>query len=148
MSNKRKKYFVDHSVQGAILLRLLIHWAVFVITAGAFLLFIELLTGVPRDAGKNLASRHGPTLLAVLVLTPVFLRDLCRFTNRFAGPMVRLRQAMHDLAEGREVEPIHFREGAFWTELATDFNEVIQRVNSRPCNVDKTEDASTAIETK
>ena len=128
MANKRKKHFVDWSVQGAILLRLILHWALFVFAAGAFLYFIELVGGAPRNAGKILVARHGPTVLAVLVLAPIFLRDLCKLTNRFAGPMVRLRRAMHDLAEGRDVAPIQIRDGDFWGELAVDFDRVVDRV--------------------
>jgi signal transduction histidine kinase len=129
-ANQRKKYFVDRSVQGSILLHIVAHWAMFLVVAGVFLFFIELLVGDPRDAGKNLLARHGPTLLAVLVLAPILIRDLCRLTNRFAGPMVRLRRAMHDLAEGREVSPIHFRDRDFWEDLAIDFNRVAERVQS------------------
>ena len=44
--------------------------------------------------------------------------------------MVRLRRAMRGLAEGREVSPIQFRKHDFWKELATDFNRVVQRVQS------------------
>ena len=130
MSIQRKRLFVDRSVQGAILLRLIIHWVLFLFAAGAFLYFIELLGGSPRDAGKNMVSRHAPTVLAVLVLAPIFLRDLCKLTNRFAGPMVRLRRAMHDLAEGREGASIHFRDGDFWDELAVDFNRIVERVQA------------------
>ena len=106
MPSKRIRHFVDGSVQGAILFRLAMHCGLFLFVAGAFLYFVELLAGAPHDAGKNLLPRHSPTVLAMLVLVPVFIRDLCGLTNRFAGPMVRLRQAMHDLAEGREVTPI------------------------------------------
>lgn len=130
MKNKRKKHFVDRSVQGAILLRLVMHWGLFIVTAAAFLYFVELLTGAPHEAGKNLAARHGPTVLAVLVLAPIFLRDLCKLTNRFAGPMVRLRRAMHDLAEGRKVAPVQLRDGDFWKEFAVDFNRVVERVQN------------------
>lgn len=129
-TNQRQTHFVDRTVQGAILLRILAHWALFLFAAGVFLFFIELLAGDPRDAGKNLLSRHGPTVLAILVLAPILIRDLCRLTNRFAGPIVRLRRAMHDLAEGREVSPIHFRERDFWKDLAIDFNRVVERVQS------------------
>lgn len=143
MTNKRKKHFADRSVQGAMLLRLVVHWAVFLVVAGAFLFFVELLAGTPRETGKSLASRHGPTVLAVFALAPIFLRDLCKLTNRFAGPMVRLRRAMRDLADGREVAPVQFRDGDFWQELAEDFNRVRTRVHclsnkvksgeTRPC---------------
>lgn len=130
MKNNRKRKFVDPTLQGAILLRLVLHWALFVVTAGAFLVFVEMVTSPPGNAGKSLVSRHGPTLLALIVLAPIFLRDLCNLTNRFAGPMVRLKQAMRDLAEGREVAPLCFREDDFWKDLAYDFNRVVERAQS------------------
>ena len=148
MKNKRKKHFVDQSVQGAILLRFVMHWAFFLVVAGAFLYFVELLVGTPRDAGKNLVARHGPTALAVLVLAPIFLRDLCKLTNRFAGPMVRLRRAMRDLAEGRDVAPIQFREGDFWIGLAADFNGVIKRVQSTNNEAEHTDIFEKPVETE
>ena len=46
MAKKRKKYFVDRSVQGAILLRIVAHWVLFLFAAGLFLLFIEMLAAI------------------------------------------------------------------------------------------------------
>jgi hypothetical protein len=128
MAGKRKKYFVDRSVQGAILLRLVMHWTMFVIVAGTFLYFVEMIVSPPGEAGRNVVSRHGPTVLAVVVLAPIFLRDLCKLTNRFAGPMVRLQRAMRDLAEGRDVPAFHFRDGDYWQQLAIDFNQIATRM--------------------
>ena len=51
--------------------------------------------------------------------------------------MVRLRRSMHDLAEGRDVATIQFREGDFWQELAVDFNRVVGRVKSAQDNVEE-----------
>ena len=135
--SKRKKYFVDRSVQGTLLLHIVAHWAVFLFAAGLFVLFVELLAGNPRDVGKNFLHRSGPTLLALLALAPLFLRDLCKLSHRFAGPMVRLRRAMRDLADGREVSPIHFRENDFWKDVASDFNRVVKRVQSTGANLDE-----------
>lgn len=134
-SSNRKRYFVDRDVQGAILLRLVTHLAVFLFVTGVFLIFIEMVAA-PRDAVKNLLPRHGPTLFAMLVLAPIFIRDLCKLTNRFAGPMVRLKRAMHDLAEGREVAPVHFRQRDFWQDIASDFNRIVERVQSTNTTLD------------
>lgn len=130
MEKQRKRYFVDHSVQGAILVRLCMYFVLFILSAGALLFFVEALIDDPRKAGENFLQRYGPTILAGLVLTPVFFLDLCKLTNRFAGPMVRLRRSMNALADGEEVNPIHFRDGDFWQELAEDFNRVIARVEA------------------
>ena len=127
---QRKKQFIDRAVQGALLLHFVGHWVFFLIAVSASLFFIDMLIGDPRDAWKNVVPRHGPILLVMLVLTPIFIRDLFHLSNRFAGPMVRLRRVMHDLAEGREVSPIHFRDRDFWKDLATDFNRVAERVQA------------------
>ncbi len=131
---QRKKQFIDTAVQGTLLLHIVGHWMFFILAAGALLFFIEMLTGPPRDAWKNMLPRHGPTVLVMLVLTPIFLRDLCKLSNRFTGPMVRLRRAMRDLADGREVSPIHFRERDFWQDLPADFNRVVERVQASTTN--------------
>ena len=134
---QRKKQFVDRAVQGTLLLHIVGHWAFFLFATGALLLFVEMLIGDPRDAWRNLLHRHTPTVMVVLVLAPIFIRDLCKLTNRFAGPMVRLRRAMRDLAEGREVAPVHFRKRDFWQDLATDFNRAVEHVQaSTPPAVD------------
>ena len=127
---QRKKKFVDRAVQGTLLLHIVGHWTFFLFATGALLLFVEMVVGDPRNAWGNLLHRHGPTVLTVLVLAPIFIRDLCKLSNRFAGPMVRLRRAMHDLAEGREVSPIHFRKHDFWKDITVDFNRVVERVQA------------------
>ncbi|MDP6060608.1 MAG: hypothetical protein QGH33_17015 [Pirellulaceae bacterium] len=128
-SNKRRrKQFVDRAVQGTLLLHLVAHWVFFLLAAVAFLYFVEMLAGDPRNLGRSLFHRHGPTVLAVLVLAPIFLLDLCKLSNWFAGPVIRLRRGMRELAEGRDVSQIKFRENDFWQDLATDFNQVVERV--------------------
>ncbi len=140
MSNQRKKTYVDKNVQGAILMRLVMHWSLFLIAGAAFLYFIELLGPAPHEAGKNVLNRHAPTVLVVLALAPIFLRDLSRLTNRFAGPMVRLRAALRELAEGGDVAPIKFRDHDFWKEIADDFNRVLERVQTTSNDVEHDDD--------
>lgn len=134
MTRKRTKNFIDRSVQGSVLLRLVAHWMLFLVTAGAFLFFVELLTSDPRDAGRNVWLRYGPVSLTVIVLGPIFLHDLCKVTNRIAGPILRLRKAMRELADGQDVAPIEFREGDFWQDLAVEFNRVLERVQTKNCS--------------
>ena len=64
-----------------------------------------------------------------MVLLPVALIDMARMSNRFAGPILRLRRAVRDLADGREVEPIKFRDHDYWGDFAEDFNRVVARMN-------------------
>ena len=62
--------------------------------------------------------------MASLLLLPGVIFDLVRLSNRFAGPMFRLRRSMHDLAQGKPVDAVHFRHGDFWQEFADDFNTI------------------------
>jgi len=128
--NLRQKNYVDRVVQGTLLLHIVGHWLLFVLTAGIFLFFVEMMSGDPLNVWESLKHRHGPTLFVAAILGPLFLYDLCKLSNRFAGPMVRLRRSMQALAEGREVTPLQFREGDFWKDLATSFNCIAERVQS------------------
>ena len=57
----------------------------------------------------------GPALVASLVLLPIVVVDIIRLSNRFsAGPMVRMRRAMQNLAKGERVPPLQFRDNDFW----------------------------------
>ena len=51
-------------------------------------------------------------------------------TNRFAGPMFRLKRLMQQAAAGEHVEPITFRDDDYWHEFANDFNQLIVRMES------------------
>lgn len=130
MQNKRKRHFIDRTVQGAILRRLAMHWFLSLALMGGLLYFVELLLVEPQNAWGNLVERHAATVLVICALAPIFLYDLCVLTNRFAGPMVRLRRAMKSLADGEDVAEVRFREQDYWGDLAEDFNRVLRRLRS------------------
>ena len=56
------------------------------------------------------------------MLLPMVLGRHRALSNRFTGPMLRLRRSMRALARGEHVEPIEFRGGDFWQEFAAEFN--------------------------
>jgi hypothetical protein len=49
-------------------------------------------------------------------------------TNRFVGPLQRIRRVVRDLAAGHDVPFIAFRKGDYWCELAEDVNRLNDRV--------------------
>jgi len=49
-------------------------------------------------------------------------------SNKFVGPVMRLRNGLRDLAEGRPAQPLNFRDDDFWREMATDFNRAAAHV--------------------
>ena len=61
----------------------------------------------------------------------MFIRDSFRLSNRFAGPIGRVRHALHELAEGKPFVPIELRKGDFWPEIAQELNAAVERVTRK-----------------
>jgi hypothetical protein len=136
----RKRLFVDPKVQGALVLRVLLYWVVCVITITLMLLCWNVLR-TPRMFYTFLDDmwyRYAPAILASFVLLPMVMVDIIRLSNRFAGPLYRLRRSMRAFARGEHVEPIRFREGDFWREFAEEFNAVVARVQSEAAPASRT----------
>ncbi len=131
--NVRKQLFVDPKVQGALIGRVVLYWIVCLITVTLMLLCWRILTGPARPFYTHFDAmwfHYGPALVASLLLLPLVIMDIVRLSNRFAGPLLRLRRAMRALARGEHVEPIHFRQGDFWHEFAEEFNGILKRVQT------------------
>lgn len=73
-------------------------------------------------------GEHGTVLLAALLMLPIMLLDVLYISNRFVGPVYRMRRSLRALAAGEYVAPIHFRKGDFQPELADEFNAVANYV--------------------
>ena len=119
--------FVDARVQGAMLLRLVTYWLLGLLAISQILLCWNIISGPPRPFFDMfrfdiLWAEHGEVVVASLIMLPIFLIDTIVVTNRFAGPLYRLRGAIRSLASGERVEPLKFRDKDFWRGLADEFN--------------------------
>ena len=126
----RKRSFVDYRVQGALVVRAVLYWLTCLVTMTLLLLAWHMIMGPVRPLKAHLTelwTLYGPVAVASLVLLPGVIFDLVRLSNRFTGPMFRLRRSMHDLAQGKPVAAVQFRQGDFWREFADDFNTVATR---------------------
>lgn len=133
---KRGTRFVDWKIQGALVGHTLFHWASFWIASVAVVYGLQILNGVvsgdPESSVASVSSamwdRYQPLAFAVIALLPLFCLDLILWSHRFAGPMIRIRRALHDLASGKSVQPIRLRAGDYWTDIAEDINLLQQRI--------------------
>ena len=123
----RKCLFVDPKVQGALIARVVLYWLVCLIGITLMLLCWQIITG-PRQPFylhfSDLWFHYGPALIASCLLLPLVIVDVVRFSNRFAGPLLRLRRSMRELARGQYVERLEFRNDDFWQEIANEFNTI------------------------
>jgi hypothetical protein len=128
---KRKKLLVDGLVQGALLGRVVLYWLSCLVSMGLMLACWQVLASPGQPFYRQLDEvllRYGPAVLASLLLLPMVLMDILRFSNRFAGPMVRMRRTLEAMARGEQVEPLRFRDADFWQELADQVNQVAERI--------------------
>ena len=134
MSNKkslRKHLFVDPKVQGALVTRVVLYWVVCLITITLMLLCWRIITGPARMFYTHFNDMwffYGPALVASFVLLPLVIVDIIRVSNRFTGPILRLRRSIRELARGEHVHPISFRDGDYWQEFADEFNTLLARL--------------------
>jgi hypothetical protein len=127
----RRQLFVDPKVQGALLLRAIGYWFFCLLTMALSLLLWQLFTGPARLFYLHFDDMlywYGPAAVASLLVLPLVIIDCVRLSNRFAGPLYRLRRELRRLGAGETVKPIHFRDGDFWLEFADEFNAVAKRV--------------------
>jgi hypothetical protein len=130
---ERKRIFIDRRVQGALIFRVIVYWIMTVVALTLMLLCWRIVTGPARMFYTHLDDmwfHFGPALIASFVLLPVVIYDIVQMSNRFCGPLFRLRQTMRATARGEHAGPISFREGDFWPEVATEFNAMMARLQA------------------
>lgn len=131
-SFKRSQVFVDSKVQGALLWRTVTYWCYAMLTIMASIVCWRILvTGVAQPFNIHLNDvlySLSPMILGAAIMLPILLFDMARLTNRFVGPLYRLRNEMRRLARGEKVPPLRFRDDDFWHEIAEEFNAVVARV--------------------
>lgn len=129
--NLRRREYVDPVVQGALMRRLVLHWTSFIALAGSLAVGLQWVQDPFATTTETLARAwwtHGISLMLLVSLMPIFIYDSVKLSNRFTGPISRLRVALRTIAEGDTPPRVVFRDNDFWNELATDFNKLAERL--------------------
>ncbi len=109
---QRKHLFVDPKIQGALIVRVVLYWIVCLITFTAMLFCWRMMSGPVGTAPvpfEDMWLYYRPAILASFLLLPMVIIDIIQLSNRFVGPLLRLRRSMRALARGEDVEPLEFR---------------------------------------
>ncbi|MEQ8790298.1 MAG: hypothetical protein RIC55_28640 [Pirellulaceae bacterium] len=133
MKSKRRRLLIDRPVQLGIVARLALHWATFLIAVVVALPLLRLFVFGDLTVPLTERARHAGAdalILAVvfLCLFPYFMHDMLRTTNRFAGPMYRLQEAIRSTGRGKSFKPISFRSDDMWQDVAGEFNAMVGRL--------------------
>jgi hypothetical protein len=130
----RRKKFIDPRVQGSLVRRLVFHWLVFTIVTAlaAFVLLVLSNPFQPLSTHiENLTWTHGPLLLVMFFMIPVFVVDTIKLSHRFTGPIFALRRAMREVTEGKPPRKLKFRSNDFWQELAEEYNAMLAKLEAK-----------------
>ena len=134
----RKKNYVDNQVQGALLRRIFSHWFMFFLVAGVTIIMMRTLLGdVNVPIGERFRDQIGEFTFFALVMAalfPAFMLDTVRFSNRFVGPIGRLRRHLQQLSNG-DTSECKFRGDDFWIEAAEEFNAVAALVEKQKTEI-------------
>jgi methyl-accepting chemotaxis protein len=129
---QRKRLFVDARVQGALFIRIVVYWFSGLAVIGELALYWHDLLHPGRPFFDQfdfsiLFQEYAPVVVASLFILSLVLYDTLVLTNRFAGPILRLRRSMRALAAGEAVQPLRFRKRDFWQGIAQEFNAIVQQ---------------------
>ncbi len=134
----RHRLFVDPEVQAALILRVMTYWML-CLAAVALMLFCWQVVSLPTRSIwghlEDLWFRFGPPFFASLIVLPLILMDIIRLSNRFSGPLIRVRRTMRALARGERVARLRFRKDDFWQNFAEECNAVAKRIADLECAV-------------
>ncbi len=142
MKHARKQNYIDSQVQGALLKRIVLHWFLYFIVAGLAIVLLQAMLSGPE--GEPLATRVAQeagefTLVGLILICifPAFLLDTIRFSNRFVGPVGRLRKYLRHLGQDGNTEELSFRGNDFWSEMAEEYNVVAKRLEDQASEIER-----------
>ena len=139
----RRRIFIHGPIQGALISRIALYWLLSMFIQALLIMLLSVGSGSADDLYQMTQQFwwHVKLVLVSSLLTlPLLMLDIIKLSHRWVGPIFRLRTAMQALAMGESVQPLTFRAGDFWPDLAGDFNAVLGRVQ----HLDRAQDTEPA----
>ena len=136
---KRTRLLVDPAFQYRLLVRVLLYTFLWTVVALHFS-FVFYVIGMVFENGPKHSfidtyleffSHEKAVLLTLVLLAPLVLFDLLKFSHRIAGPLYRCRRVMRDMAAGKIVPAFQPREKDLMKDVFEDFNALIREWNRR-----------------
>lgn len=130
----RRRVFVDRKVQGSLVAGMVRYWLLSMAAAGGLTVlgWIFIFPGVGAFVGPDaFMTQVFPMALigigASALVLPVLLFDLVRVSHKFAGPLLRLKNSMSEVAAGGELNRVEFRDEDYWHDVAEAYNQMLAR---------------------
>jgi hypothetical protein len=130
-NNRRRRKFVDTKIQGAVLKQSVYYW---LWGSATFALILFVYRIVPATiSGNGSLLEHSwyylaPIAFASGILLPLVILRAIHFSHQFVGPMLRIRQALFQLADGEPAPVIKLREDDHLSEVAEAVNAISEKM--------------------
>lgn len=136
-NNFRKSKYVNSFLQGNLMLRMVMYWAIYNFALLSAMVGENLMRVIPdmlsgtrsysfQQFVSEFADRQSPMLLAMSVLCPILIWDMLRYSHRIAGPLYRFRKALTDHIAGEPLQKIKLRDGDMLLDFQDTWNEFVQ----------------------
>jgi hypothetical protein len=128
---RRKRLLVADEVQYLLLLRITIHWIIFLVATcialAVWIYWIDMPLATTAEKHTAFLRICIPLLVCSLVTVPVFVYDIAKLSNQFAGPITRIRASLARYLDSGMIDPVNLRKRDCWQGLANDFNRLLHR---------------------
>lgn len=122
----RRQLMLDQEVQGMLINRVVLYWFVCLAGTGLAAWSWSIFTQEQPLSIPAIIVQLAPAWIGSLILLPLCLVDILRQSNRFVGPVLRMRNTMKCVQLGDAIEPMQARDDDFWGDLIDRFNEIAQ----------------------
>lgn len=131
MRKKRKQLLVEPRVQLTLIRRVVVYWLCTAATVEFLYLTRQIAIGPEQSSfwgyffNDDLWQAAIRLAIGALVVLPLIIWDMLRMSNRFAGPIYRMRRTLRKVADNGPIENVKLRQGDFWGDFAEDLNAAL-----------------------
>jgi hypothetical protein len=133
IKSRRTRIYLGGMLQGTLVKRLAIGWAVYNLLLFHGMFAVAYLEGTRVSADddvqptflqsyESFAWQNRLLIFGACAAGPILVWDVVRCTHRVAGPLVRLENTLLRMAKGETVQEIKFRKGDWLTSLERALN--------------------------
>jgi hypothetical protein len=140
LRDRRSRYLVYPEFQYRLLARLVSYWVLYHLGLWHLVFLVGFVCNKldASTAGKGLWSSYGDfalahtgVILCFLGMLPVFVCNMLKFSSRLAGPLVRFRNTIRAMADGKPVGPVRLRKHDLMSGFLAAFNRMVHTWNSQ-----------------
>jgi len=132
-SNKREKVLVDKRLQHALARRIVTYWSGTWLVVFSLPILIRTFTNqlpFSQLATEIIGDFWFPIAISIFLL-PIVVWDSFRFSNRIAGPVYRVNEAIREYGRMEASGAVKVREDDFCENLVDSVNELIETLDAR-----------------